>query len=62
MTHSMNTWGRKKNQKKENIGFVLNLGSGRPSDMIQNMGVQKKYILWTEYMTLVNINQAYLVQ
>lgn len=34
-------WGRKKTKKKENIVFVLNLGSGRPSDMIQNMGVQK---------------------
>lgn len=41
MTHSMNTLGKKKKTKKENILFVLNLGSGRPSDMIQNMGVQK---------------------
>lgn len=34
-THSMNTWwGKKKGKKKQNICFVLNLGSGRPSDTI----------------------------
>lgn len=60
----MNTWGGGGNQKttKKKHRLCTHLGSGRPSDMIQNMGVQKKYILWTKYMTLVNINQAYLVQ
>lgn len=42
MTHSINTWGKKQTKKEKNIGFVLNIGSRRPRDMIQNMGVQKK--------------------
>lgn len=41
MTQSMNTLGKKRKPKKENI--VFNLGIGRLSDMIQNMGVQKIY-------------------
>lgn len=38
----MNTWGEGVKQKKEKHRLCTHLGSGRPSDMIQNMGVQKK--------------------
>lgn len=39
----MNTWGGgvKQKKKKEKHRLCTHLGSGRPSDMIQNMGVQK---------------------